>query len=352
MRFGTATRSEGKYRELEKLGSLRPIWVLVHHSKGNIAFATKEMLQDAKEAAHALGMEVWAILINGGSNAEPWAEQVGAFGADGLVRVHAEGVLHLSAEALALILDELRSAYGAPHLMLIANTLEGQEIAARLAMKWNTAYAHDCVSFSVNLEGKVEAIRVTHREEKETIVSFQKYPAIVSFRPGSAGLGAETPGRVVKQEDYIVDLSTKRFDQRITKMIAADPSKVDICEADFILACGYGVKDDETFRIFQEVAKRLGAAVAGTRRANDKGWINTERRVGLTGKTVTPELYMAVGISGAREHVVGMDGAKTIVAINNDAKAEIFRLAHRGYIGDGKEVMLALLKRLKVSEAA
>ena len=258
MRFGTATRSEGKYRKLEKLGSPGQIWVLVHHSKGNIAFASKEMLQDAHEAARALKMEVWAILIDGGENGEPWAEQVGAFGADRLIRVHAEGGPYLSAEALASIFDELRTAYGEPHLVIIANSIEGQEIAARLAMKWNTAYAHDCVSFSVNLEGKVEAIRVTHREDKETIVSFQKYPAIVSFRPGSAGLGAQTPGPLVKEEDYVVDLSTKRFDQKITKRIPADPSKVDICEADFILACGYGVMDDETFRIFQEVAKRLG----------------------------------------------------------------------------------------------
>lgn len=347
MRFGTATRSEGKYRELEKLGSLGPIWVPVHHSKGSIAFVSKEMLQDAHEAACALRMEVWAILINGGSNEHHWAEQVGAFGADRLIRVHAEGVPYLSAEALASIVDELRIEYGEPHLVLIANTIEGQEIAARLGMKWNTGYAHDCVSFSVNLEGRVEATRVTHREDKETIVSFKRYPAIVSFRPGSAGLGAQTAGRMAMEEDYVVDLSTKRFDQELIKMSTADPSKVDICEADFILACGYGVKDEDTFGIFQEVAKRLGAAVAGTRRANDEGWIDMERRVGLTGKTVTPEVYMAVGISGAREHVAGMDTARTVIAINTDAKAEIFRIAHKGYIGDGKEVMLALLKRLK-----
>ena len=326
--------------------------MLVHHRKGSIAFASKEMLQDAHEAAYSLSMEVWAILINGGSAEEHWAEQVGGFGADRLVRVHAEGVPHLTAEALAFILDELRIGYGEPHLVIIANTIEGQEIAARLAMKWNTVYAHDCVSFSVNPEGRVEAIRVTHLEDKETIVVFQKYPAIVSFRPGSGGLGAQTVGRMAKEEDYFIDLSTKRFDQKLIKMISADSRKVDICEADFILACGYGVKDEETFGIFQEVAKRLGAAVAGTRRANDKGWIDMERRVGLTGKTVTPEVYMAVGISGAREHVVGMDTARTVIAINTDAKAEIFRLAHKGYIGDGKEVMLALLERLKDSEAA
>jgi electron transfer flavoprotein alpha subunit len=236
-------------------------------------------------------------------------------------------------------------------LVIIANTIDGQEIAARLAIKWNTAYAHDCVSFSVNPKGGVEATRITHGEEQETIVSFRKYPAIISFRAGSAGLGVQTSGRRAKEEDYVVDLSTTRFDQKLTKIIPADPCKVDICEADFILACGYGIKDQDTFNISQELAKRLGAAVAGTRRANDKGWIGMERRVGLTGKTVTPQVYMAVGISGAREHVVGMDTSKTVIAINTDPKAEIFRLAHKGYVGDAKEVMLALLKRLRESEA-
>jgi electron transfer flavoprotein alpha subunit len=329
-----------------------PIWVLANHSEGNLTFASKEMLQDANEAVRALGKEAWAILINSGSTEEPWGSQAGSFGADRLIHVQAKGVPHLSAQAGAFILDQLSIEIGKPHLVIIANTIDGQEIAVRLAMKWNTAYAHDCVSFSVNPKGDVEATRITHGEEQETIVSFRKYPAIISFRPGSAGLGVKTAGRRAKEKDYVVDLSTTPFDQKLIKIIPADPCKVDICEADFILACGYGVKDQDTFNISQELAKRLGAAVAGTRRANDKGWIGMERRVGLTGKTVTPQVYMAVGISGAREHVVGMDTSKTVIAINTDPKAEIFQLAHKGYIGDAKEVMLALLKRLKESEAA
>jgi electron transfer flavoprotein alpha subunit len=181
----------------------------------------------------------------------------------------------------------------------------------------------------------------------ETIVTFSKGPAIISFRPGSAGIGAPTAGRRAKEYSSQIDLSSYQCEQNVQGIFPADPRKIDITEADFIVACGHGVGTQDNFLILQELADRLGAAVAGTRRANDKGWVNIERRVGLTGKTICPQLYLAVGISGAREHVVGMDTSKAIVAINKNPRAEIFRLAHLGVIGDSREIMLALLQRLK-----
>jgi len=329
-----------------------PVWVLVNHSKGQITFVTKEMLQDANEAARSLGVQVWAILINGDNPAEEaWDEQVGAFGADYLLRVSVTGIPHLTAEACSFILEELSGQYEKPYLIIIANSIEGQEIGARLATKWNTGYANDCVSFSIGLKGNVEATRITYGEQLETIVAFSKGPAVISFRPGSAGIGAPAVGRRAKEQVYQIDLSSHKFEQKVQGIFPADPRKIDITEADFIVACGHGVGTQDNFLILQELADRLGASVAGTRRANDKGWINIERRVGLTGKTVCPQFYLAVGISGAREHVVGMDTSKVVVAINKDSRAEIFRLAHLGIIGDAREVMLALLQNLKEKAA-
>ena len=333
---------------MEEQKIVGPIWVLVDHSRGQITFVTKEMLQDANEAARSLGVQVWAILINGDEpTEEPWDEQVGAFGADRLLRIRATGLPYLTAEACSSILDELSGQYEKPYLVVVANSIEGQEMAARLATKWNTGYANDCVSFSVGLKGNVEATRITHGEQLETIVAFSKEPAVISFRPGSAGIGASAAGRKAKEHLYQIDLTLHKFEQRVQGLFPADPRKMDITEADSIVACGHGVGSQANFLVLQELADKLGAAVAGTRRANDKGWINIERRVGLTGKTVCPRLYLAVGISGAREHVVGMDTSKAVVAINKDSRADIFRLAHLGVIGDAGEVMLALLKKLK-----
>ncbi len=324
-----------------------PVWVLVDHSKGQITFVTKEMLQDAAEAARSLGTTVWAILVNGDDPEEPWDEQVGAFGADTLLRVLAGGLSYLTAEASSFILEELSRQYEKPFLTIIANSTEGQEIGARLATRWGTGYANDCVSFSVGLKGNVEATRVTYGEQLETIVLFSKEPAVISFRPGSAGIGAPAIGRRAKEDVFQIDLSSCPFEQKVQRVYPADPRKVDIAEAEAIVACGHGVGTQENFLILQELADKLGAAVAGTRRANDKGWISIERRVGLTGKTVSPQLYVAVGISGAREHVVGMDTSKVVVAINKDSRAEIFRVAHLGVIGDAREILLALLGKLK-----
>lgn len=328
-----------------------PIWVFVDHSKGQITFVTKEMLQDANEAARSLEVPVWAVLINGDDPAEePWDEQIGAFGADYLLRVSATGIPYLTAEACSFILEELSRQYEKPYLMIIANSIEGQEIAARLAMKWHTGYANDCVSFSIGLKGNVEATRITYGEQLETIVAFLKEPAVISFRSGSAGIGVPTENCKAKECTHQIDLSSHPFKQKIQGIFPADSRKIDIAEADFIVACGYGVDTQDNFLILQELADRFGAAVAGTRRANDKGWITMERRVGLTGKTVSPQLYIAIGISGAREHVVGMDTSKVVVAINKDSRAGIFRLAQLGVIGDAGEIMSALLKKLKGKE--
>ena len=333
---------------MEEQGRVGPVWVLVDHSKGQITFVTKEMLQDANEAARSLGVQVWAILINGDYSAEePWDEQVGAFGADCLLRVSATGIPYLSAEVCTFILEELSRQFERPFLMIIANSMEGQEIGARLATRWHTGYANDCVSFSIDSKGNVEATRITYGEQLETIVAFSKGPAVISFRPGSAGIGVPSEERKAKEYTYQIDLTSHKFEQKVQRIFPADPRKIDITEADFIVACGHGVGTQDNFLILQELADKLGAAVAGTRRANDKGWINIERRVGLTGKTVCPQFYMAVGISGAREHVVGMDTSKVVVAINKDPRAGIFRLAHLGIIGDAKEIMLALLQKLR-----
>lgn len=329
-----------------------PIWVLVDHSRGQITFVTKEMLQDAEEVARSLGVQVWAILINGDDLAEePWNEQVGAYGADHLLRVSAMGIPYLTAEACTIILEELSRQYEKPHTMIIANSNEGQEIAARLAMKWHTGYANDCVSFSIGIKGNVEATRITYGEQLETIVVFSKEPVVISFRPGSAGIGVPTENRKAKECTHQIDLTSHQFKQKVQGIFPADPRKIDIAEADSIVACGHGVGTQDNFLILQELADRLGAAVAGTRRANDKGWINMERRVGLTGKTVSPQLYIAIGISGAREHVVGMDTSKVVVAINKDSRAGIFRLAHLGVIGEAREILLALLQKLKEKAA-
>ena len=328
------------------------IWVIVDFSNGVISTATKEMLQDAGEIASALNVKVWAVLINGGDSEErSWEEQVGVYGADHLIRVRTEGLPFLTAEAQSLVLQELSSQIERPALALLANTYVGQETATRLAAKWQAGFAHDVVSFSIDSQGLVEAVRVTHGEQLETVVEFPEGPVVLSFRPGSAGIGAPLPDRKAQVHTHRIDLSAASLKQKLIQVCPADHREVDITEADRIVAGGQGVGSPENFKVLEELADALGAAVAGSRLADDKGWVGVDRRVGLTGKTVYPQFYLAVGISGAREHTVGMAGAKVVVAINNDPRAEIFTLAQQGVVGDAREVMLALLQRLKGKQA-
>ncbi len=322
-----------------------PIWVLIDHAGGQITSVSKEMLQDAAEAAQTGRLKVWAILVNGCEEQTPWCAQVGEYGADRLVRAEAGGAPFLTAEAFTLILDRIAALEGRPLFTVVANHFLGQEIGARLAARWKIGFANDCVSFSVDTGGP-EAVRVTYGEQLETIVSFPEGAAVLSFRTGSAGLGAPVPGRIAEENICQIDLASGGLKQVVRRVIPADQRTVDIAEADFIIAGGQGLGSSENFRVLQELADRLGAAVAGTRLADDKGWIGVDRRVGLTGKTVAPKLYMAVGISGAREHIVGMDTSKAIIAVNTEPRAEIFGLAHLGVVGDAAEVMKAMLKKL------
>ncbi len=325
------------------------IWVVVDFSKGAISRVTREMLQDAEEIAAPLKVAVCAILINGGDPEEcPWEGQVGPYGADRLIHVQTEGLVHLTAEAQSLVLQELAVQTEKPTLVILANTYVGQETAARLAAKWQVGFAHDVVSFSVDSQGIVEAVRVTHGEQLETIVEFREGPVVLSFRPGSAGIGAPRPDRELQVHTFTMDLSSASLKQKVNQICPADHRSVDITEADRIVAGGQGVGSPENFKVLQELADALGAAVAGSRLADDKGWVSVDRRVGLTGKTVSPQFYLAVGISGAREHVIGMSSAKVVVAINNDPRAEIFSLAHLGVLGDAREIMLALVQKLRV----
>ena len=324
------------------------IWVAVDQAHGQITGATKEMLQDAEEAARPLGMEVWAILVDGKDSAgEPWPEQVGAYGATHLFRIQTEGLSYVTAEAFSAILEEAAKEISPPRLVLMANTFLGQEAAVRLAARWQTGFANDCVGFSIAPDGRIEATRVTHGEQVETIVTFARDPAIISFRPGSAGIGGPASGRKAEEHTCRIELLSHPLRQKIRRFCPADQRTVDITEADLIIAGGQGVGSKENFATLQELADTMGAAVAGTRLADDKGWISVDRRVGLTGKTVSPQFYIAFGISGAREHVVGMNTSKVVVAVNTEPRAEIFRLAHLGVISDAREVMKALLQKLK-----
>ena len=299
------------------------VLVLVEQSGGNVKKVTTELLT----AASAIGEPV-AVWVGPGFT-DAAAAVLGAHGATGVVVADGPGVAESlvapAAEALAQLVTE-RS----PAAVLVASTADGKEAAARLAVRTGSGIITDAVAIapdgtctqSVFGGSTIVQSRVT------------KGTPIITVRPNSVEAIA-TQGAAPARVDLTVTLSDAARKATITGRAAAQAGgRPDLAEASIVVSGGRGVGGAEGFSVIEALADTLGAAVGASRAATDAGWYPHQYQVGQTGKTVSPQLYVAAGISGAIQHRAGMQTSKTIVAINKDPEAPIFELADYGVVGD------------------
>jgi electron transfer flavoprotein alpha subunit len=312
------------------------VLVLAEHSGGEVKKVTCELLT----AAARLGEPavVWA-----GPGAEQGRDRLAEYGA---ARVYVAGsaefddyVVAPKAELLAHLVAEK-----SPVAVLVAGTTEGKEIAGRLAVKTGSGVLTDAVNVTeengtplvehANFGGAITAhARVT------------KGTPIIAIRPNAiSALAAPGAADIVP---VTVTLSDAAKSARITEHVAAERgARPDLTEASIVVSGGRGTGSADGFKIIEELADALGAAVGASRAVTDAGWYPHQFQVGQTGKTVSPQLYMAVGISGAIQHRAGMQTSKTIVAVNKDAEAPIFEIADFGVVGDLFKVVPQLLEEI------
>ena len=182
-------------------------------------------------------------------------------------------------------------------------------------------------------------------------VRLTRVPSMATLRPNVFSLGAPETSRRAEPEDFAPDLSPGKIRARATGMQASGGQKVELTEANIIVSGGRGLKGPENFAIVQDLADALGGAMGASRAAVDAGWIDHQHQVGQTGKTVSPTLYVACGISGAIQHLAGMSSSKYIVAINKDPEAPIFKLADYGIVGDLFSIVPALAQEVRKLKA-
>lgn len=333
------------------MASSNDVWVIVEHQQGKLADVTLEMLGDARKLADKLGGQVWAIMLTAGG-AGDGSEVMAHHGADRVLLVEHALFEAYTTEPCVQALAALCAEH-APGILLLAATLNGQDLAARLSARLGTGLAADCVTLKINAEGRLEATRPTHADKVYgTTVCVAGTPQMATLRPGVAGVGKPNTARKaeVSTVEPVLDATTLRA--RAVGFVPADPKTIDITEAERIVAAGMGVGGREGVQALEELAELLGAALAGSRLAVDQGWLPYERQVGQSGRTVAPRLYIAAGISGASQHTLGMRDAQTIVAINTDKAAGIFKLAELGIVGDLHQVIPALTKKLRAQKKA
>ncbi|MGD0445445.1 MAG: electron transfer flavoprotein subunit alpha/FixB family protein [Edaphobacter sp.] len=322
------------------------ILIVAEHANGKVSKSTWEMVTAARELAQQKGSDTPVTALVLGSNIAPIAAEIARA---------VDQVLVADLPALAQYDSELWSAAvaqiareGEASVILIGASRSGREYSPRVAIKLDAPLLEDVIS----LKASGETLTAQHytflarvTETIETAGGATGPIAVVTIKPGVFNPAAP---RAEAAEQFDVDLNLPAPRLKVTGKTAERSSRVSLAEAEIVISGGRGVGSAEGFTQYVEaLADQLGAAVGATRAIVDAGWRPYSEQVGQTGKTVQPRLYIAIGISGAVQHLSGMNKSKIIVAINRDAEAPIFKIADYGIIGDVPQLIPAILTELK-----
>jgi len=317
----------------------KKILVILEQRDGKIKKSSFEALTVAQNLASSLGFSVDAALIG---NEVVNLSEVFSYCSCNLIHfTHADLQLY-SSSAYKKIAVEYASKQGC-EIILLSNTSLGKDLAPRVAIGLNAGLVSDCVALDLK-ENQLIAIRPIYAGKALQEVKLNSEVKVFSLRPNvfkAAQLETKANEKITSEVVENPDLSNK------VKQIIRSEGKLDVAEADIIVSGGRGVKGPEHFNLIEGLAQQLGAAVGASRAVVDAGWRPHEDQVGQTGKTVSPSLYVACGISGAIQHLAGMSSSKYIVAINKDKDAPIFSVADYGIAGDLFEILPVLTEEIK-----
>ncbi|GAA4021749.1 electron transfer flavoprotein subunit alpha/FixB family protein [Deinococcus rubellus] len=314
------------------------ILIVAEYLDGKLAKSTLEMVTAARET----GREGPVTILVLGQNVAGVATEAAAF-ADQVLVADSASLAQYNAETWAAAAAQIAQE-GEAHTVIIGGSRSGREYAPRVAVKLDAPYLEDVISLSGSGTG-LKAQRYTYLARVTETVEAGGPVIVVSAKPGlfAAAAPAAQPG-----EQYDVDLELPTSRVTVTGRNVEKSSRVALAEADIIVTGGRGVGNAENFSKYVEpLADNLGAGVGATRAVVDAGWRPYAEQVGQTGKTVQPGAYIALGVSGAVQHLSGMGKSKYIVAINKDAEAPIFKVADYGIVGDVNEIVPALIEASK-----
>lgn len=321
------------------------IWVIVEHSEGKIKPTVLEALNPAKVIARQRGGTVTAVFL--GFEESDVGENLIQRGADRVLFLKNKELDRFSVSGyLASLVPIIKNE--SPRIILLAATTHGRELAPALAAKLNAGLATDCTELNIDSEGEFQVRRPIYGGRAISTLAFNSSTIpIVTLRPNI--FRDEVPDKSKKGEFLIheSDLTDSLITCKVKKIISEPGTSKDISEARIIVSGGMGMQKPENFHLIEELAGVLGGAVGASRPVVDNGWRNYSNQVGQTGRTVSPDLYIACGISGAVQHQAGMSSSNCIVAINKDPYAPIFQIADYGIVGDVLEVLPILTEEFR-----
>jgi len=330
------------------------VWVFGEQEDGHLSEVPLELMSRARKLADGLGVNVGSLLL--GHRVEPLAEQLIGYGADRVYLVDDPLLAVYQTNSYAKVICRMIRKYR-PQILLYGATILGRDLAPRCASACRCGLTADCTDLEIG-DHHDSVAKADYRNLLlqirpafggniiATIVNTRRWPQMATVREGVMPL--EPPdrnrrGTIIREPADLVptDLPLEILERH------RRPKQVNLKAARVIVAGGAGVGSKDNFRLIQDLANALGAAVAGSRAAVDAGFIGRDHQVGQTGTTVRPALYIACGISGAVQHRAGMDQSAKIIAINTDPEAPIFQIAHYGLVGDLNVVIPKMIKAIK-----
>jgi len=305
----------------------KDIFVIAEHRRGEIRDITFELLTKGYELSKD-GGRLHTVLL--GFQNEKMIDELKPF-SDGILNIDDEKLKDFNAEYYQMVLSNLLQEKK-PFITLLGQTAFGIDLAPSLATALDMPYAADCIDIEIDKERVYTEKQIYGGKISSRVSLVENWGYMVSVRPGSI---APKEGELKAEVTAITSPLKEEIDyKRFVQYIEAAKGEVDITQAEVVVGIGRGLKEDKNLPLMEEFAKSIGGVLGCSRPVVDAGWLSKDRQVGSSGKTVKPKLYIAVGISGAFQHVMGMKSADTIVAINKDPNAPIFTVADYGIVGD------------------
>lgn len=326
------------------------VFVFAQQTDQQINGVSFELLGKGKELAAALHTDVTAILI--GSGVKDLVGELAAYGADRVIVIDNPILKDYSTEPYTHAIHQVIEKFK-PEAILFGATAIGRDLAPRVSARVRTGLTADCTSLEVDEE--THNLRMTRPafggNIMATIICPDNRPQMATVRPGVMKKSAPAEGAKCVVEEFDPGFEPNNKYVTIDEVVKKVSDKVDIMDAKILVSGGRGVGSKENFRILEDLAKALGGEVSSSRACVDAGWTEKDQQVGQTGKTVRPHVYFAIGISGAIQHLAGMEESDIIIAINKDETAPIFDVADYGIVGDLNKIVPLLTEKILAAKA-
>lgn len=331
--------------EKKDLSAYHGIWVFAEQREGKLMQVAIELLGEGKKLANTIGCELSAVLC--GDHVDSLVDELFEYGADKVYYANAPELKQYTTDAYTKVIHEAIDMYK-PEIVLLGATHIGRDLGPCLAVRCNTGLTADCTKLEINPETKriMQTRPAFGGNLMATIICPNHMPQMSTVRPGVMEKADRTPGRKGELIPLEVHLAESDIRTKVLEVVKTAKETVSLTDADIIVSGGMGLGNAKGFELLKQLADKLGGTIASSRAAVDAGWIDHAYQVGQTGTTVKPKIYFACGISGAIQHVAGMQNSGLIVAINTNENAPIFDIADIGIVGDLYKVIPAILAEL------